>query len=366
MEQYPTHLKTPLYDKHIALGAKVVPFAGWEMPVQYRHGILKEHLAVRNNVGLFDVSHMGRVMVTGPDADRFLDYLSTSKVAGRQDGLAIYGVLCNEQGGAVDDAIIYRYSSDSCFIVVNAGNRDKDLRHLLAHANGFNVTVTDRYAADGVLALQGPKAHLVIQSLFPKLISLAPMHFVDTEYRGVIMPAARTGYTGAGGFEFYPPIEILPLLWDELLQLGAPHGIEPVGLGARDTLRLEMGYALYGHELSDTIAPIESVAAWAVKMDKERFLGKEALISLLSSGKQRRQYGVELIDKGIARDGCDLFHQSQRIGTITSGTHSPSLGKGIAIAMVNKQLAVGEEVQVQVRQNRLRARIAALPFYTRS
>jgi aminomethyltransferase len=341
----------------------MVPFAGWEMPVHYPDGILKEHLAVRNAAGLFDVSHMGRVLVTGPDAEKFLDYIFTGKVAGRSDNLAIYGVLCNDAGGSIDDAIVYRQSANRCFIVVNAGNRDKDLQHLRTQAAAFDVQVTDRYNKDGILALQGPKADQVIQELFPTILSLKPMHFTEVNYRGFVFPVARTGYTGSGGYEFYPPLEALELLWKDLLKSGEPYGIKPIGLGARDTLRLEMGYALYGHELSDTIAPIESVAAWAVKMDKERFLGKDKLVALAKSNAKRYQYGAILTEKGIPREGYPVWLGDQKIGAVTSGTHSPSLTKGIALVMVDRSLNIGDQIKIQIRQNRIQAEIVALPFF---
>lgn len=358
-----TKMKTPLYDKHKALNARIVDFSGWEMPVQY-DGILQEHQAVRNNVGIFDVSHMGRVCIKGPQAEAFLESLSTNKITGKKDGSATYTVLPNSEGGCVDDVIIYKEDAEHFFIIVNAGNREKDYQHLASHAPNFEITLSNRYNEEGIIAVQGPKALSLIHKLIPETANLKPFRFMKATYNNTPLIVSRTGYTGESGVEFYAPIEIIPALWDALLEEGQEFDVQPIGLGARDTLRLEMGYALYGHELTDTIAPTESVSAWTVKMNKEEFLGKNALAELENSSKKRNAYGAILIDKGIAREGYPVTVNENQIGIVTSGTHSPSLSKSIAIILVDEMLNEGDEVTIMIRKKPCRATITKLPFYT--
>lgn len=356
--------KTPLYDKHVALGAKIVPFAGWEMPVQYK-GILIEHKAVREKVGLFDVSHMGRIDITGPDAGKFLDSLSTNQIVGKAPLTATYTVLCHPDGGSVDDTIVYAIDDTHYFIIANAGNREKDLHHLQEKANlqKMDVEIKDRFSQTGILALQGPQALPLLTSLLPEVASLKPMHFLVFEKGDFII--SRTGYTGAGGFEFYGSAEKIIEWWEDLLEKGKSFGIEPVGLGARDTLRLEMGFALYGHELTDAIAPIESVAAWTVKWEKENFLGKEALLKMEKEGMKRFAYPIALLEKGIPRQGYPVLKEGVTIGEITSGSFSPTLEKGIALILVNSPLKIGDCIQIQIRQNLSNAEVVKLPFISK-
>lgn len=348
-------MRTALYDQHLSLGAKMVDFAGWEMPIQYA-GIIPEHQAVRQNAGLFDVSHMGRILVEGLQAEALLDYLSTNVIAGRPAGSATYTVWCNEQGGCVDDVIVYKSDDTHFFVVVNAGNRQKDLDHLIKHSSGLDVTITDRFNDDGIIALQGPASTTILQRLFPGINDVAPMHFIATQYRGSDIIIAATGYTGAGGFELCAPNEVIVELWKELLKTGKSDGLIPVGLGARDTLRLEKGYALYGHELTDEIRPIESVSHWTVKSNKHDFLGKD------HQHRRSFQYGIELTDKGIAREGYDVLYEDALIGKVTSGTFSPTLQKAIAVISSSKELTEGDVVNVQIRQNKTPAKIVKLPF----
>jgi aminomethyltransferase len=346
-------MKTALYDSHVALGAKMVPFSGWEMPLQYE-GIILEHLAVRTKVGIFDVSHMGRIEVSGPDAERFLDFLATNHIAGMVDGQVVYTVLCGENGGSIDDVLIYREDPTHFFVVVNAGNREKDLNHLRFHSKNFQVKMTPRYLEDGILAIQGPLAKDVVAALFPMAHEIKPMHFVKTKD----LVLSRTGYTGADGFEVYGSNEVIKGLWESFLELG----VKPVGLGARDTLRLEKGYALYGHELSDTIAPTESVAKWTVKGDKD-FLGRKALEELERSDHKRSAYGAILIDPGIAREGYEVYQDGEKIGSVTSGTMSPTLHRPIALILVNHQLKRGDRVDIKIRDRLSSAEIVSLPFF---
>lgn len=354
-------MKTCLYDRHVLLGAKIVPFAGWEMPIQYK-GIITEHHAVRNAVGLFDVSHMGRIAIEGIDAEKLLDYLSTNQIANKVDGTATYTVWCHENGGSVDDLLVYRKNKNSFFVVVNASNRDKDLNHLKQFSSNYQVNILPKYSVEGILALQGPKAEALLEQFFPEVKQIKPMHFVCVEDEGRELIISRTGYTGAGGFELYTSSSDQTIKWwDHLLEAGKEWGIEPVGLGARDTLRLEMGYALYGHELSNTISPIESVAAWTVKANKE-FVGKEALLQLEKSPDKRFAYGIELLDKGIGREGYHVYQEGNQLGIITSGTFSPTLNKSIALILVNKSLKPQDRVEIAIRQQLVKAQVVPVPF----
>lgn len=349
-------MKTALYDQHLALGAKMVDFAGWEMPIQYS-GIIQEHHAVRKQAGLFDVSHMGRIMVEGLQAEAFLDYLSTNLIAGKANGTATYTVLCNEAGGSVDDTIVYKIDATHFFLIANASNRQKDLDHLIKHSAGFDVTIQDRFADDAIIAVQGPAALEIVKPIFPEAEGLKTMHFAQGRYQGHDAIVSATGYTGAGGFELCVPNDVSIDLWKELLDKGRNKGLIPAGLGARDTLRLEMGYALYGHELSDDIHPAESVSRWTIKPHQHDFLGKER-----QQGRGRCEYGVVLQGKGIAREGCLVQKNGKPIGKVTSGTYSPTLQKAIAIIISDEALNLGDSVDVQIRANLCAATVVKLPF----
>jgi aminomethyltransferase len=354
-------MKTALYDHHVALGAKIVPFSGWEMPVHYQ-GVLAEHQAVRQAAGLFDVSHMGLIHVLGEDAEPFLDFLSTNHIKQKANHSVTYTVWCHEKGGAIDDVLIYKKHPAHFFVVVNAGNRAKDLAHLQTQAtqHQWKVTIQDCFESEGILACQGPQAFALVASLEPRMKELKPMTFVSLEDSGCMI--ARTGYTGAGGVEIYGPHAAIIKWWEQLLEQGKSIGIQPVGLGARDTLRLEMGFALYGHELSDTIAPSESVSAWTVKQDKADFLGKQTLEQLEASHKKRYAYGVKLQERAIARQGFPVFFQDQLIGEVTSGSFSPTLEENIALILVNSLLQSGDVVSIQVRSTLCHAQVVNLPF----
>ena len=362
MEFIQIGMRTILFDRHCALGAKMVDFAGWEMPIHYK-GIISEHVAVRENVGLFDVSHMGRILIKGPDAERFLDFLSTNKILGKAIGTVTYTLWSNSEGGCVDDVLIYRENKEQFFVIVNAINRDQDLKHLIQHGQFYDVTIQDFFDTEGILSLQGPKSNALIKEIFPESENLKKMHFLSTSYRGNSIILSATGYTGAEGFEIYAPQEAITQLWDEFLIKGQAYQLEPVGLGARDTLRLEMGYALYGHEISDRIAANESVAAWAVKWDKQ-FLGKEALEKIEKN--KRFAYGILLLDKRIAREHDDVLFEEKKIGHVTSGTYSPSLGQAIAMVLVDKSLNEGTLVALRIRQSLIQGKVVSLPFYQKS
>jgi len=340
-------MRTALYERHKTLGAKMVDFNGWEMPVQYK-GIIAEHHAVRNAVGMFDVSHMGRIVIQGEDAEPFLDFLSTNKIAGKPDFTATYTVWSNSHGGTVDDVIVYKKDSHHFFVIVNAGNRHKDLEHLVSQRKNYRVTIEDKFKDEGILAIQGPLALETFAKIIPEVKNLKSMHFLV--HGDMIL--SGTGYTGSGGLEVYAPHQIVVSLWDQLIKLG----VEPIGLGARDTLRLEMGYALYGHELSDTISPKESVSSWTIK--NKNYFGKDTL----ENKNHRQAYGVILADKGIAREGYPVFKDGSQIGVVTSGTLSPTLNKAIAIVLVDGKVTLGDSVDIKIRQNFVKAHIVELPF----
>jgi aminomethyltransferase len=353
-------MQTALYSRHLQLNAKMVDFAGWLMPIYYK-GILLEHQTVRERVGIFDVSHMGKIEIFGPDAELFLNYLSTNYIVDKDSYTATYTVWCDSSGKAIDDVIVYRQSLTSFFVVVNASNRQKDLNHLRHLAINFKVAIQPQFEDCGMIALQGPLAIDLIDALFPSVKHLKPMTWIEIrEYKSLII--SRTGYTGAGGFEFYGSNQEIVVLWDQLLEAGNHLGIEPIGLGARDTLRLEMGFALYGHEISEKIAPIESVSAWSVKWNKGDFLGKNALKELEQSSQKRFAYGVKLKEPGIAREGYPVFKDQKQIGVVTSGSMSPTLNEAIALILVNQSLEMGALVNIQIRQTQCLAEIVSLPF----
>lgn len=363
MVQHASHpMRTGLYSEHLALGAKMVSFAGWEMPLYYE-GVIAEHRAVRQQAGVFDVSHMGRIAIEGTDAEEFLDELSVSSIRGKQNGTAIYTVWCAEDGMAVDDLIVYKVSPTYFFAVVNASNRQKDLNHLLHCSSGFRVTIREQFE-EGILALQGPVSKALAATLFPDAAALPKMRFTSFHEAGEQGFLSATGYTGEEGFEFYAPMPAIVSLWRRLLHLGWKQGVRPVGLGARDTLRLEMGYALYGHELSDSISPAESVSRWTIDWNKPKFVGKEAL-ARFQEGGGRREYGIVLSDRAIAREGYPVFKDGMPIGRVTSGTLSPCLNRPIAIILVDAKLEFEETVEVEIRGRKSGAQVVKLPFLDR-
>lgn len=350
-------MKTALYNQHHHLGAQFVNFGGWEMPLQY-NGIIQEHHAVRKQAGIFDVSHMGRIEVQGKGAESFLEYISTNKIAGREAGTVTYTVMCNDSGGAIDDALIYRFNAEHFFIVANAANREKDLAHLQKYSSSFDVSITPHFQ-EGILALQGPKSKDILLRIFPQCDQLKKsMRFMQTDYSGAQILISTTGYTGEHGYEIYVPSFLVPSLWSFLLTKGKPYGLQPVGLGARNTLRLEMGFALYGHELSDTIKPTESIASWSVKLDKVDFLGKDALLK----PKHSFAYGVILQEPGIIRDGYSVWIENLLIGMITSGGYSPTLDQSIGLALTKRPLQIDQDVYVQIRNRFCHAKVVPTPF----
>jgi aminomethyltransferase len=355
--------RTPLYEQHVAAGARMVEFGGWEMPVQYS-GIIDEHHAVRQGAGLFDISHMGRFMVRGPQAEAFLQHVVTSDVAAIPLGQSNYGLLCAEDGGIVDDVFIY-HVLDEYLVVVNASNRDKDWAWLQRHAAGFDVELEDRSERWAMLAVQGPAAEELLAGAEDSTmdeIGYLPFHGVAmTTLFGETALIARTGYTGEDGFELFFAAERAPLVWERLLALG----IKPCGLGARDSLRFEPCLALYGHEISATINPYEARLGWVVKLDKGEFVGRAALAAIKAAGPQRRLAGFELVGKGIARGDYPIHSlASEPVGHVTTGMPSPTLGRPLGIGLVPTALsAEGSEFDVMIRERPVRARVVKMPFY---
>lgn len=357
--------RTPLFPAHRRAGAKLVEFAGWEMPVQYQ-GVIDEHRAVRRAAGLFDVSHMGEIEVRGEGALEFCQRLTANDVSRMRVGHAQYNLLLNARGGVIDDVIFYRLDENVFFVCVNASNSEKDFAWLCSRApSGLAIeNVSDRYAQ---LALQGPRAEKILQPLTGAVLAeLKSFHFVFAEIASIRCLTARTGYTGEDGFELYCEAGKGLDLWNALLHAGAPEGLVPAGLGARDTLRLEKAYPLYGHELDDTTTPLEAGLAWVTKLSKPDFIGREVLLKQKEQGVERRLVGLEMLAPGIARAGYGLFHADISIGRVTSGTRSPSLDKSIALGYVAAaHSSIGETVDVEIRGRKIPATIVALPFYRR-
>ena len=364
--------KTALTSRHEELGAKLIPFAGWIMPVQYT-GIMDEHRAVRSAAGLFDLGHMGQVRITGPDALLFLQYTTTNDVSTLEPGDAQYSLLPNEQGGVIDDIIIYRLRDEPGFLVViNAANRDKDLAWLQGQRRNrrdLDVDVTDVSDTLGMIAIQGPRAEEIVQRLTPAGLShMDAFQCHAADVAGIPVLMARTGYTGEDGFEFYVPQDSTGGLWDALMAAGRPLGLVPVGLGARDTLRLESRMPLYGNELADDISPLEAGLGWAVKLDKGEFIGREAIAAVKKSGAPRRTVGFRLLERaGSARHGFEAQVSGRRVGEVTSGAHSPTLGAEIGLALIDTDSAgIGKPLDIVIRNRPIRAEQVKVPFYRRS
>lgn len=355
---------TPLHDEHVRLGAKMVPFAGFEMPVQYPSGIRAEHEAVRRSAGLFDVSHMGEFLVTGPDALDFVSWATSNDPSLLSEGQAQYSVFCRADGGIVDDLIVYRLGEQRFRLVVNAANLGKDWAHLEGLASRFDIALGDESERIGLVALQGPKAQEILAPLAS--IELDPIGFYEFDQgqvAGVPGVISRTGYTGEDGFELYVPVERTAAVWSALLVAGEPHGLVPAGLGARDSLRLEMGYALYGNDIDDGTTPLEAGLGWLVKLGKEDFLGKAALQSQKEKGLRRRLRGFRLVDRGFPRPGYDVVFRGEVVGPVRSGTLSPTLDVGIGTAYLPPDAEEGEPVQVRIRGKDMEARVERMPFY---
>ena len=359
--------RTPLYEEHLKAGGKMVDFAGFEMPVQYKEGVLSEHLAVRKAGGLFDVSHMGEFEFIGPDALACLQWLTVNNVAKLTDGMAQYSILLHESGGVVDDILVYREKADRFIMVVNASNIAKDWAWVGKNKKG-NVTLRNLSDTLSLIAFQGPKAVEIVQTLTDTPVQqLKSFRFAAGLLAGQKNCwIARTGYTGEDGVEIFCQNAQATPIWQALLAAGASQGVVPVGLGARDTLRLEARLSLYGHEINDETNPFEAGLSWVVKMDKEDFLGKKSLTAIQQKGLTRQIVGFKMIDKGIARQGYPISNGTQTVGQVTSGSHSPTLGIPIGLGYVPTSMsAVGTQFYIDIRKSLKLAEVVATPFYKR-
>lgn len=359
--------RTPLFEVYKEYGGKTIDFGGWELPVQFS-SIKEEHEAVRTKAGLFDVSHMGEVDVSGPDSLNYLQKMVTNDVSKLLTGGAQYTAMCYENGGTVDDLLIYKLADDHYLLVINASNIEKDFAWLKKHLQG-DVQLENLSEKTAQLALQGPKAEKVLQPLTETgLDEIGFFKFQqEVSLKGKKVLISRTGYTGEDGFEIYCDAKDAVFLWKEILSAGAEEGVIPCGLGARDTLRFEANLALYGQELSPEISPLEAGIGFAVKLNKAAdFIGKEALNKQKEAGIPRKLVGIEMIDRGIPRHGYAVFAGEEQIGEVTTGTQSPTLKKNIGLALIKAGYAsVEQEVEVEIRGKRLKAKVVSTPFYRR-
>jgi aminomethyltransferase len=364
--------RTPLYEEHQKLGAKIVPFAGWEMPLSYT-GVLEEHRATRSAVGLFDVSHMGRIDVTGPAAVELLDRVATSSVKKLAVGGMQYALACNEQGGILDDIMIYRFGEQRYFVCANASNAEKIFQWLTKQAACLpdrraglsGLAVTDRSAELAQVAVQGPRSRDLMKPLTSAdLDRLKLRHCIETKLAGVPMLLSRSGYTGELGYELYLPADRAREVWTILTKNGTAVGLKPCGLGCRDTLRLEMGYPLYGNDMDETTTPIEASLDFAVDLNKGEFIGREVMARQKANGVPRKLIGFELLQRGVPRHGHKISSDGKEIGVVSSGNHSPSLNKGIGMGYVQTIFAgIGGKIRIDIRGNAVPAVVVDRPFY---
>ncbi len=371
MDQPAAPLRTPLYEEHTSLGARIVPFAGFEMPIQYQ-GIIEEHLAVRHAAGLFDVSHMGEILVSGPHALAFIQRLVTNDAGKLYDGRVLYTVMCAEDGGIVDDLLVYRFSEEQYMLVVNAANIEKDWAWMQAQ-NIHGAELENASSETALIALQGPAAADILERLTDLPVrELAYYHALQPE-PGTFLGCRRavlsaTGYTGEKGFEIYCEPERAAEVWRMVIEAGAPHGLVPVGLGARDTLRMEAGYCLYGNDITADTNPLEAGLGWVTKFDKGEFVGRTALEAVRAAGPARRLVAFVAKERGIPRHGYEIENEDgARIGEVTSGTQSPVLGVGIGMGYVpNKPeyTKPGSRVRIRVRNRSLAAEVAKPPLHS--
>ena len=360
-----TNLKaTPLLGLHKELGAKLVPFVGWNMPIQFA-GVLSEHTCVRERVGLFDVSHMGEIEVKGKDAKKFLQFLLSNNVEKMFDGSILYSLMCYETGGVVDDLLAYRFSENHYFLCVNASNSDKDYDWIARHASSFNVSIKNTSSETSQLALQGPDAKNVLQSLCDiSLDDLSYYNFRKGMVNNVESLISRTGYTGEDGFELYLSPEKVSEVFRSLMEQGRSYGVQPIGLGARDTLRIEMGYPLYGNEIDNNPTPLDAGLGWVIKFDKGEFLGRGSLLKQKEQGSPRRKLvGLKLLTRGVPRAHYQVFKNGESVGEVTSGTFSPTLNTGVGLCYVSSEYSdIGNHLDVKIRDQLVATEVIQLPF----
>lgn len=363
MEASKSAKRTPLYEIHRRSGAKMIEFGGWEMPVQYC-GIIEEHLTVRSSAGLFDISHMGEIEISGPEALAAVQRLLTNEASRLSEGEAQYSLLCYQNGCTVDDLTVYRLANDRFMLCVNAANTEKDFAWIKDNLSG-KAQLRDLTHETALLALQGPKAEEILRKIARSDLSrLGYFKFLQGEVAGCKTIISRTGYTGEDGFELFLQSEMAQNLWSAIMEAGVKLGLKPIGLGARDTLRMEMKYPLYGHELDETTTPIEARLNFAIKLDKSYFIGKEALLRQTREGVSKKLIGFEIVGTGIARQNYRILDNNVLIGRVTSGTMSPSLKKPIGIGYVKpKFIDPGTELDIEIRGKPIKAVVRSGPFY---
>ena len=352
--------QTCLYDKHVALGALMSPFGGFIMPIQYA-GIAPEHMAVREKVGLFDVSHMGEVTVQGKDAERYVQQIFTNDIAGAPVGKIYYGMMCYEDGGTVDDLLVYKMGDNDFFLVINASNIDKDWAWMQQHAAGFDIDLQNRSDFYGQIAVQGPESEHIVETVLG--LACAELTFYTCKQIGEVI-ISRTGYTGEDGFEIYASHDYIRECWDKLIAAG----VQPCGLGCRDTLRFEVGLPLYGDELSQDITPVMAGLSLFVKFDKPEFIGREALLKQKTEGPAKKLVGIELFDKAIPRHGYTVLNkEGAPIGEVTTGYHTLSTDKSVCMALVDAQYAkLDTEVEIQIRKKVFAGKVVKKQFYNKN
>ena len=357
--------ETPLHDEHVRLGAKLVPFGGFAMPVQYPDGIRAEHETVRRAVGVFDVSHMGEFRVRGAEAEALVSRATTNDPAALAAGeQAQYSTMCRRDGGIVDDLVVYRLGREDFRLVVNAANIDKDIEHLAGLADDFDADLEDESEEVALLAVQGPRAQEVVGRITDvDLDAIGFYRFTEGRVAGVDGVLSRTGYTGEDGFELYVPAAGAVTVWRAVLDAGEPDGLAPAGLGARDTLRLEMGYALYGHDIDEETTPLEAGLGWLVKLDHGEFVGRDALLRQKEAGVERRLRGFRLTERGFPREGYPVRYGGREVGPVRSGTVSPSLGEGIGTVYLPPGADAGDPLSVVIRDREVEGEVAEMPFY---
>lgn len=357
--------KTCLHDKHLALGAQMSPFGGFDMPIQYK-GIVEEHNAVRNACGVFDVSHMGEALISGPDAEKYVNHIFSNDVRGLQDGGILYGMMLNHNGGVVDDLLVYKRGENDFLLVINASNIAKDVAWIEGQAEGYDVDIRNISDPVGEIAVQGPEAEAALENILDiRCKELGFYTFKETEYAGKPILVSRTGYTGEDGFEIYADQETIRTLWDKLIESGK---VMPCGLGCRDTLRFEVGLPLYGDELADDITPVEAGLSMFAKLDKPEFIGREVIERQKAEGAPRKLVGLELLDRAIPRHGYEVLNDKDEvIGYVTTGYRGISVDKSIAAALIETAYAVKDsELKVRIRRKTFPAKVVAKKFYKKS
>ncbi len=360
--------RTPLYPIYQNYQAKVIDFHGWELPVQFS-GIIQEHLTVRKQVGLFDVSHMGEIMIEGPQATAFLNYILTNQISTLKPGFIRYSPLCFEDGGTIDDLLVYCFQNDKYLLVVNASNIETDFSWLQKMSSPFQVTIKNISEQTAQFAIQGPLALDLLSRLMQLPIATLRYYqfFPEAHLNNIPVLISRTGYTGEDGFEIYLEPDLAIETWELIMKAGTPMGIKPIGLGARDTLRFEASLPLYGNELTDKITPLEAGLSRFVKLEKPDFIGRKSLLKQQTAGIPRTLVGLEMIERGIPRSECLIYKESQQIGHVTSGNYCPHLQKNMALGLINYQFGIlNSEVQVEIRGKLVTAKIVKLPFYSPS